>query len=160
MEELSSKVEKTIRNHTGLAMGAAIVPVPVADVVAISAIELDMLRAISKIYGKDLRDDLGKQIIGIAVAATVGGGIWGAILKLIPGIGSAAGGAIQMTVAGTICYALGYAYKSYVESDGVFDPEKFKAEMIYNMKSAKETVKKMKNEMKKKGAPPKEPQAT
>lgn len=147
MDDLTNKVEKTIKNHTGLAMGAAIIPLPVIDMVAISAVEWDMLRSINKLYGITWSEDIGKQIIAIAAAATIGTGIWGSILKLIPGIGAVAGGMIQMTLAGTICYALGYAYKTYTEKGGVFDKEEFKKDMINNFKKAKKVVNDLKDDV-------------
>lgn len=139
MSRLTQRADSCIRNHTGFAMAAAVVPVPVADIGAITAVEIDMLRALTKIYGLKWTDQLGKQALGIAAAATGGTAIWASIAKLVPGLGTAVGGAIQMTVAGSVCYALGKAYQTHLETGGeVIDPDTFKQQMKDHMAEGRE----------------------
>ena len=148
MSAISGRANSTIRNHTGFAMAAAVVPVPVADIGAITAVEIDMLRALTKIYGLNWSDGLGKQAVGIAAAATVGTGIWASICKFIPGIGSYVGGAIEMSIAGSVCFALGKTYQKHLESGGeVFDKATFEAEMKEHMKEGKKVANNLKKDV-------------
>ena len=39
-----------IKNHMVWSMGAGFIPVPIADLFAVSAIQLDMIRQLSKLY--------------------------------------------------------------------------------------------------------------
>lgn len=138
MSKITKRANAVIRNHTLFAMAAAIVPVPVADIGAITAVEIDMLRALTKVYGLKWSENIGKQAVGIAAAATVGSGIWASALKAIPGLGTLLGGAVQMTIAGTVCYALGVTYQTHLETGGeLFDKEKFVAEMKKHLEEGK-----------------------
>lgn len=150
MSEITKRANSTIRNHTAFAMTAAIVPVPVADIGAITAVEIDMLRALTKIYGLKWSDSFGKQAVGIAAAATVGTGIWASVAKLIPGLGTIVAGVIQMGIAGTVCYALGKTYQMHLETGGeVFDKETFEDEMKKHMKEGKKVADELKDDVKK-----------
>lgn len=150
MSDITSRADSTIRNHTGFAMAAAVIPVPIADLGAITLVETDMLRALTKIYGLKWSDGFGKQAVGIAAAVTIGTGIWASVLKFIPGMGTMFGGTIQMTIAGTVCYALGKAYQKHLETGGeVFDKETFEAEMKGHMKEGKKVAKDLKDDVKK-----------
>ena len=149
MSELTKRANNSIRNHTGFAMAAAIVPVPVADVGAITLVEIDMLRALTKIYGLKWSENIGKQAIGIAAAVTIGTTIWASAAKFIPGLGTVVGGAIQMGIAGSVCWALGKAYQKHLESGGeVFDKKSFEEELRAHVKEGKKVAKELKKDAK------------
>ncbi|MBP7562293.1 MAG: DUF697 domain-containing protein [Candidatus Cloacimonetes bacterium] len=149
MSYLHEKSNACIRNHTGFAMAAAVIPVPVADIGAITAVEIDMMRALTKIYGLNWSENIGKQALGIASAAMAGTGIWGSLIKFMPGVGSIVGGMIQMSVAGTVCYALGKTYQLHLETGGeVFNPEVFATKMKEYIKEGKNIVKELKKNVK------------
>ena len=99
MSCITDRANATIRNHTAFAMAAAIIPVPIADIGAITAVEIDMLRALTKIYGLKWSDNIGKQAVCIAAAATTGTLVWASVVKFLPGLGTVVGGAIQMIIA-------------------------------------------------------------
>lgn len=148
MSEITKRGNATIRNHTAFAMAAAIIPVPFADIGAITAVEIDMIRALTKIYGLKWNDNLGKQAVGVAAAVTVGTGAWAAALKFIPGIGTVVGGSIQMTIAGSVCYALGKTYQKHIESGGeVFDKATFEEELRDHIKEGKNVAESLKKDV-------------
>ena len=138
---LHERSDACIRNHVIAAMAAAVIPVPVADMGAITMVELDMLRALTAIFGRKWSDNLGKQAVGLAGAAVTGHLVWSGLasgLKFLPGIGSAVGGALQMTVAGAVCFALGKAYQKHLESGGeTIDEEAFRKSVNENYKEGK-----------------------
>ena len=59
----SNQADDVIRNHTIWSMGAGMIWVPIVDFLAVSAIQLDMIRQLSKIYDQDFKDSQGKAII-------------------------------------------------------------------------------------------------
>jgi len=149
MSEITQRANSSIRNHTLFAMTAAVVPVPVADIGAITAVEIDMIRALTKIYGLKWNENIGKQAVGIAAAATTGSGIWASLIKIFPGIGTVVGGAIQMTIAGAVCYAVGKAYQKHLETGGeVFNKDTFEEEMKKHIKEGKKVAKELKKGIK------------
>lgn len=128
-------------------MAAAIIPVPIADLGAIAAVEIDMLRALTKIYGLKWNENFGKKALGIAAATTVGTGLWASLGKFIPGLGSIVGGAAQMTIAGSVCWALGKVFQKHLESGGeVFDADTFKSELKDHIAEGKRVAKEIRDE--------------
>lgn len=73
-----------------------------------------MMLAINGVFGIDIERDaltsLATAAIGVGGATVVGKTVVSNLLKFIPGIGSAAGGAISASTAGVITLALGKAY--------------------------------------------------
>lgn len=148
LSPITDRANRCIRNHVGFAMTAAVIPVPMADVTAITAVEGDMLRALNKIYGRKWLDGKGKQILGILAAATVGPAAWASFAKVVPGVGTVVGGGAQMVLAGSLCFALGKAYQGHLESGGeVFDADTFKEEMKRHMKEGKRVARSMKKDV-------------
>jgi uncharacterized protein (DUF697 family) len=149
MSKITERANATIRNHTGFAMAAAVVPIPFADVGAITAVEIDMLRSLTKIYGLTWSENLGKQAVGTAAAVMIGTGIWGSVVKFIPGLGSVVGGLIQMSIAGSVCYALGIAYKTHLDTGGdVFDKTKFEKDIKDHLSEGKNYANSIKHDVK------------
>ena len=63
MNEKRESTDKVIRNHIVWSMGAGLIPVPIADFFAVSAIQLDMVRQMCKIYDVDFKETEGKAVI-------------------------------------------------------------------------------------------------
>lgn len=97
---------------TAGAAGAA--PLPFSDALAIIPVQVSMLAGISAVWGLPLSTVfLGMLVSGALTgsAGTVAGrAAVGALLKLIPGAGSAIGGVINAGVAATLTTAFGEAY--------------------------------------------------
>src|SRR5690625_819004 len=63
MDPYSEKAENTIRHHMIWSMGAGFIPLPLADLFSVSAIQLNLIRRLCKIYEVDFREEEGKAII-------------------------------------------------------------------------------------------------
>src|SRR5512134_3725407 len=59
----------TIKNHAFGAMGVGLIPLPAADFVALTALQVNLLRKLSRFYGVAFSEDVGKKV----VAALIGG---------------------------------------------------------------------------------------
>jgi uncharacterized protein (DUF697 family) len=117
-----------IKNHMIWSMGAGFIPVPIADLFAVSAIQLDMIRQMCKLYEVDFKQTEGKAVI----TALTGSGLarLGArAVKFIPGVGSILGGITMSVLSGASTFALGEVFKKHFETGGTFldfDPERLK----------------------------------
>ncbi|MCB0654515.1 MAG: DUF697 domain-containing protein [Saprospiraceae bacterium] len=117
-----------IRNHMIWSMGAGFIPVPIADFFAVSAIQLDMIRQLCKLYEVDFKERQGKAL----VTSLTGSGLarLGArAVKFIPGVGSVLGGITMAVLSGASSYALGQVFIRHFETGGTildFDVERLK----------------------------------
>lgn len=136
-EEKSREADKIIRNHMVWSMGAGLIPVPIADFFAVSAIQLDMIRQMCKVYEIDFRENDGKAII----SALTGSGLarLGAqAVKFIPGVGSVLGGVTMSVLSGASTYAIGEVFKKHFETGGtILDFDIDRLRKMYNEKFEK-----------------------
>lgn len=102
-QEISNEI---IRDHVVWSMAAGLVPIPIADMAAVSAVQLDMLSKLATTYGVKFSLLDAKAIL----SALVGGGaarIGANLLKLIPGAGTVIGGMSMSIASGASTYAVG-----------------------------------------------------
>src|SRR6266481_1912213 len=95
--------ESLVRENVLWAAGGGLIPVPVLDIVAITAVELKMLKELAALYEVPFREDQVKSILfslaaGLGAPA-VGAAITTSLLKSIPLVGSLSGLVAVPTVA-------------------------------------------------------------
>ncbi len=125
----SAHADTIIRNHVIWSMGAGFIPVVVADVLAISALQLDMIRQLCRVYEVDFSETQGKAIVSSLTTSALARIAAGSVAKLIPGVGSVLGGMTTSVFAGASTYALGQVFKTHFEMGGTildFDPARLK----------------------------------
>lgn len=108
------KAMKAVYAGCASAAVAAIAPIPVADTIAIGAVQVPMMAQISSVYGVSMNKTelirvLG-ALLGLTTASFAGRAIFAGLVKTIPGVGTIAGGAIGATTAVILTYALGRTY--------------------------------------------------
>ena len=137
-----------IKNHMIWSMGAGFIPVPIADFFAVSAIQLDMIRQLSKVYEINFKETEGKAII----TALTGSGLarLGArAVKFIPGVGTVLGGVTLAVLSGGSTYALGEVFRKHFETGGTFldfDPSRLKKYYDEKFEKGKQMAKNMEPE--------------
>jgi len=119
-EEKQAKASEVIKNHVGFSLGAALIPMPGADLLAVSAVQLNMLRSLAKIYGVGFMDALGKNIIS-AVAGGSAARLGASLVKAIPGVGTIVGELSMPVLSGASTYALGRVVASHFQKGGSLD---------------------------------------
>ena len=127
--ERNKHADTIIRNHVVWAMGAGFIPVLIADIFAVSALQLDMIRQLCKAYDVDFQQTQGKAIVTSLTSSTLARVSAGSLVKLVPGLGSILGGVTISVFAGASTYALGEVFKKHFESGGTildFDPARLK----------------------------------
>ncbi len=122
--------DTVIRNHVLWSMGASyVIPLPVADVFAVSALQLDMIRQLTRVYGLDFAESQGKAIVSSLTTSTMARAGARSLIKLIPGIGTIVGGITVAAINGASTYALGQVFKKHFNTGGTildFDVERLK----------------------------------
>jgi uncharacterized protein (DUF697 family) len=146
-----ARVEKLARNHILTAMGAGLVPVPLVDLVALTAVQLDMIRKLSAEYGVPFKQDRGKSIITSLVGGvlSVEIGLSLSILKCVPVVGQSIGALIMPVVSGAATYAIYKVFVQHFESGGTFldlDPAKVKSYFAEQFTKGKKFAKNLKTE--------------
>ena len=109
--------EKIINAHIVWAIGAGFVPVPILDIAAVTAIQLDMLKQLSTLYGVSYTESEGKVWLS-ALTGSLAARIGANALKLIPGIGTLIGGVSMSALSGASTYAIGQVAIGHFEGKG------------------------------------------
>lgn len=100
---------KEIAGFSATAAAIGAVPIPFADAALLVPLQLAMSTAIIHSYGMESFANISKSVIGNIVISNLGKSFAGGLLKLVPGIGTLAAGAINAGVAALITSALGFA---------------------------------------------------
>ncbi len=140
-----------IKNHMMWSMGAGLIPVPIVDWFAVSAIQLDMIRQLATLYDIDFKQTEGKARI-TALTGTGLARIGARAVKFIPGVGSVLGGVTMAVLSGATSYALGEAFKKHFETGGTlldFDPARFKKYYDEKFEKGKDLAKDIQKEQEK-----------
>jgi uncharacterized protein (DUF697 family) len=94
-----------VKNHIIASITLGLVPVPLFDLAALTAVQMNLLRSLSEHYGVPFDDHSSKSLL----TALLGGslpvlGVLGlsSVAKLIPGIGSLFGSASLGVLAGAV----------------------------------------------------------
>jgi uncharacterized protein (DUF697 family) len=128
-EKRKQSADMVIRNHVMWSMGAGFIPVPIADLFAVTAVQLDMVRQMCKLYDINFKETEGKAIITTLTGSSLARLGSRAIVKLIPGVGSIIGGLSLAILSGASTFALGEVFKKHFETGGTFldfDPGRLK----------------------------------
>lgn len=147
------EAQPIIKRHVIFAMGAGFIPFPIADIAAVTAVQLDMLRQLCKLYGQDYQDTSGKAFVGAVMGTTlarIAAHSVGSVFKAIPIIGSALGGMTVSAFSGAATYAIGQVVAQHFASGGSiseFDSEELKKFYEEQLKKGKDMVNDWKEEV-------------
>jgi uncharacterized protein (DUF697 family) len=127
--EFASKLVDRFAVWSGV---AGLIPVPVADVVAVGGLQLQMLRRLSQVFGVPFSENLGKSLIaslgGSMIPAATGIGAASA-LKAVPLAGWIAGAFVMPVLSAGATYAIGKAFIQHFTSGGTlldFNPPDYR----------------------------------
>jgi uncharacterized protein (DUF697 family) len=141
-EEKVQKANEIIKNHTGFAASAGLIPFPGADLAAVTAVQLNMLRQLAKLYNVNFMDSLGKNII-TAIAGSSVARLGASLVKAIPGIGTIIGEMSMAALSGASTYALGKMFAKHFAKGGTledFDLKSSKKVYEEELKKGKDVV--------------------
>lgn len=111
---LNEKAENAVAVAVAATAATGAIPIPFADAPLLIAEQVTLMATICGIYGIDVGKDglkmLATTALGAGGATIVGKTIATNLLKLIPGAGTVAGGAISAGTAGLVTLAMGKAF--------------------------------------------------
>ncbi len=110
--------ETIIRNHVVMSMGAGVIPIMLVDIVAVTALQVDMVRQLCKVYEIDFEETRGKALITSITASTIARAGARSLVKALPGIGWMIGGVTVSLFAGASTYGLGKAFQKHLAAGG------------------------------------------
>jgi uncharacterized protein (DUF697 family) len=114
--------ESLIKNHVMAAATAAVVPLPLFDIAAITLVQVRMIAKLAGMYGKAYSEGPVRNTISALVGGAVGQGggqlIGLSLTKFIPGIGWMLGMMSLPIVAGASTYAIGRVYARHFKQGG------------------------------------------
>lgn len=109
--------DNIIKTHMMLSMGAGLVPLPLLDVVAVTAIQVDMIKQLSSHFDIPFNEQAGKSWIS-AIGGSILARIGASSLKAIPIVGSFLGGVTMSALSGASTYAIGNVFKEHFKNGG------------------------------------------
>ena len=123
--EVEVKADSIINSHLGFAMVAGAIPIPIVDIVAVTAIQMDMLQQLANLYKVDFNNERGKSLVSALIGTAIGttiGRLGASAVKSIPGIGTLLGIGSQVILSGATTYAIGKVFQSHFQNNGtLFD---------------------------------------
>lgn len=124
METQEQRSDNIIRKHVLLAAGAGLIPVPLADLAAVTGIQVAMLSELSENYKVSFAKNQAKIVVSSMLGsiasrevATLG---VSTMLKAIPGVGSLLGAVSMPLASGALTYAMGVTFKIHFSRGGNF----------------------------------------
>ena len=151
LESKKKAAQALVATAVAGSFGEGFAPIPFSDAALLVPTQVGMIAGITVIFGLDISKSFLTSFvsatIGSAGATVLGKAIVSNLLKLIPGVGTVAGGLISGTTAGLLTTALGSAYIMIMEMvyKGEIDKEK-----LYTDEGQKEMNRLFKEALKKK----------
>ena len=124
MTEKQQSAIQTVKRYMWLSGVAGLVPIPLADLVAVSGVQLRMLAEVSKIYDVPFHASRGKMVVGslmgYVLPRALSFGLIGSLIKGIPLVGTLAGEPAMALFSAAYAWALGTVFIQHFESGGTF----------------------------------------
>lgn len=118
--------QTVVDRHVLYAMGAGLIPVPVADLAALATFQVRLVSALGAIYGVANVESRRSKTIVITLFRSLGlstiavGGL-GSLAKLAPGLGTLFGTSTIAALAGSLTYATGVIFKNHFAQGGTLE---------------------------------------
>jgi uncharacterized protein (DUF697 family) len=148
----SEEVSKIVRNHVVGSMGVGLIPIPLVDIVALTGVQLNMLRKLAKAYGIPFSKDKGKNVLASLLGAGMSvpiGTTLSSLVKAVPVVGQATGALTMPVTAGAVTYAIAKVFTQHFASGGTFlnfDPEAVKEYYMEMLKEGEKVAGDLKQE--------------
>ena len=134
MSDKDVAAQEIVKKYALYAAGAGLIPFPVVDFAAITALEVKMLSDLGSLYSIPFSQDKVRPIvaslIGGYTSTKMGYGMGASAMKSIPILGSALGMIAVPAFGAGLTYAIGKVFIQHFASGGTFldfDPDKVRA---------------------------------
>lgn len=117
IDSKKNQAETIIRSHVLWSMGGGLIPIPLVDFAAVTAIQLEMLQQLAELYEVDYSKSNGKAFVS-ALTGTTLARLGASFVKAIPGVGTIIGGASMSLTSGASTYAVGQVAINHFANSG------------------------------------------
>lgn len=151
------QADSIIRNHVLYSIGGGLIPLPLVDLAAVTALQMNMLEQLADLYGVTMSRSIAKSFITALTGSTVAK-LGSSLIKAIPVIGSVVGGLAMSATSGASTYAVGQVAIGQFEQAGDLqnvDVEEARVAYEEAFEEGKAVVEEMEEE--KKARPPETP---
>ncbi len=144
------EIDALIRKRVYAAIGIGFVPVPLVDLAGLTAVQLELIHALTKAYGLEFKKERAKSIIsslGSGIVSVAAVPLFASLFKSLPVVGMTAGGATISIVGGASTYAIGKVFDRHFRKGGNllnFDAQGAKTYFKTKLEEGKGVVAKMK----------------
>jgi len=123
-----ARAENIINRHIIWSMASGAIPIPFVDAIGVMFIQNDMLKQLSKLYGFDYNENIGKSIVASIIASSSAKGI-SALLTPI----KAADRIMMSILSGAFTHAIGRIFISnYEKGISLIDIDIEKGEELFD----------------------------
>jgi len=147
-----SAADNTIKYYCFWSFSTALIPVPLVDLAAMSAIQTKMISELSELYDVPFSQGLAKKAIA-ALVASASSSSFASLIKLVPGIGYFGLAIPLATLNVSYTYAVGKIFAQHFQSGAdlaSFDPDAQKTNFKEKLEEGKEYARKTKQAFKQK----------
>ena len=124
MEKRDEQAEGISRKNMLWAAGVGVVPIPIVDIVGVTAVQVKLLSELSSLYELAFRENMVKSIVASLLAGlgtyNLSVGTLGYLVQSIPVVGPLIGLATMPAVAAGLTFAVGKVFVQHFESGGTF----------------------------------------
>lgn len=136
-----SRAAKVVERFSFWSGVAGLLPIPFVDLAAVAAVQIQMLRLISRVYDVPFSENRGKALIaglfGTVIPVSTGIGM-ASVVKSIPIAGTAVGALVTPALAVAATYAIGMVFIQHFASGGTlldFEPPNYREFIRREMQS-------------------------
>jgi uncharacterized protein (DUF697 family) len=136
-----SRAKKVVERFSFWSGVAGLLPIPFVDLAAVAALQIQMLRLISRVYDVPFSENRGKALIagiaGTVIPVSTGVGM-ASVVKSIPIAGTAVGVLVTPALAVAATYAIGMVFIQHFASGGTlldFEPPNYREFISREMQS-------------------------
>ena len=129
------RADKLIKDFAYGSSLTGFIPIPFVDTIGLIGVQRVMIYKLSKIYNTPYSKELAKVWISTLMSGLTTSAVsplLGSAVKLIPGIGTIAGGTTMAVLGSSSTYAIGKVFQQHFEKGGTLDN--------FNTEEAKETL--------------------
>jgi len=141
-QDTAVAAERITREHVLWACGAGLLPIPLADFVAVTAVQLDLIRQLCVLHGVHYEEGTGKMWVGALTGGAVAR-LGASVIKALPGIGTVLGGVSMSIASGASTWAVGQVVQKHLGAGGGmtdFDVERAKADYAKEYETGKKVA--------------------
>jgi uncharacterized protein (DUF697 family) len=148
-----AEADKIIRQNVLWAAGGGVIPIPMVDMIAITVVEVKMLKELSALYEIPFKEDQVKNLVVSLLAGlgapTLGAALTVSLVKVVPIVGYLSALVAIPGLAAAFTYAVGKVFVQHFASGGTFldfDPKKVREHFAREFEEGKVVAPKIKSE--------------